>query len=48
LTHTLQQIIGEREGGAQQFKASRGSVLWEGFCGGNQNVGFGEQILEGL
>ena len=48
LARLLQQIIGERKGRAQQFQGARGSVLWEGFCGGNQKVGFGEQILEGL
>jgi hypothetical protein len=48
LARLLQQIVGERNGRAQQLLTSGGSVLWEGFCGGNQKVGFGEKILEGL
>ena|ERR1039458_6379681 len=44
----LQQIIGERKGRTQQFKASRGSVLGKGLSCRDENVGFGEQILEGL
>ena len=44
----FQQIIGERTGSAQKLAASRGSVLGKGFCRGDEKIGFGQQILEGL
>jgi len=42
------EIIGEGQRRAEQFTASRRAILWKGICGTDEEIYFGQNILEGF